>query len=94
MAQLFSVRANGLFRILDESAQLSYLSGILIGHEIRGLSEIYASESGDILLVGSPELTALYSLAMTKLHVGHQQVDGSQAVIRGISSLWSAHHKF
>ena len=94
LAHLFSVRANGLFRILDESAQSSYLSGILIGHEIRSLSEIYASESGDILLVGSPELTALYSLAMTQLCVGHQQVDGSQAVIRGISSFWSAHHKF
>ena len=94
LAHLFSVRANGLFRILDESAQSSYLSGILIGHEIRSLSEIYASESGDILLVGSPELTALYSLAMTQLLVGHQQVDGSQAVIRGISSFWSSPHKF
>ena len=94
LAHLFSVRANGLFGIHDESAQSSYLSGILIGHEIRSLSEIYASQSGDILLVGSPELNSLYSLAMTQLRVGHQQVDGTQAVIRGISNFWPAHHKF
>ncbi len=94
LTHLFSVRTNGLFGILDESAQSSYLSGVLIGHEIRSLSEIYAPESGDILLVGSSELTALYGLAMTQLRVGHQQVDGNRAVIRGISNLWSAHHKF
>ena len=93
-AHLFSVRVNGLFGIHDESAQSSYLSGILIGHEIRSLSEIYASQSGDIFLVGSPELNSVYSLAMTQLRVGHQQMDETQAVIRGISNFWPAHHKF
>ena len=47
LAHLFAVRANGLFGTLTGSAQTDYLSGLLIGHEVRSLS-MYAADAEGI----------------------------------------------
>ena len=56
---VFGVRAEALAGRLDDGASASYLSGILIGHEIRA-----ALDGGVVHLVGSSELTALYARAI------------------------------
>jgi 2-dehydro-3-deoxygalactonokinase len=60
---LFGVRALGLFGELAEAQSASYLSGLLIGHEIRA-----AMRAGEhVTLLGAPELCALYAEAIGSL---------------------------
>ena len=92
LAHLFAVRANGLFGRLTESAQTDYLSGLLIGHEVRSLSKMYAADAEGILVVGSEELSALYGTAMTRLNLTYQHIDGAIAAINGMWTLWPARH--
>ena len=54
---LFGVRAEALAGRLAETAGASYLSGILIGHELRA---VLAGTTPDVLLIGEPALCARY----------------------------------
>jgi 2-dehydro-3-deoxygalactonokinase len=58
--QLFSVRTLGLFGELSGAAAPSYLSGLLVGHELNGL----APASGTVHLIGSAALTRRYERAL------------------------------
>ncbi|MCC4619545.1 2-dehydro-3-deoxygalactonokinase [Xanthomonas cassavae CFBP 4642] len=61
---LFGTRTLGLFDRLDAQALPSYLSGLLIGHELREHRGTHAT----VHLVGSPALAQRYALALQ--HVG------------------------
>jgi 2-dehydro-3-deoxygalactonokinase len=57
---LFGVRTLGLMGRLTEDASASYLSGLLIGHEVRA-----ALSAGEhVTLLGAPTLCALYATAI------------------------------
>ncbi|MFT4249598.1 MAG: 2-dehydro-3-deoxygalactonokinase [Pseudomonas sp.] len=63
---LFGTRTLGLFERLPAAALASYLSGILIGHEIRERHSI-----GDVVhLVGSAGLSQRYARALSLLGIG------------------------
>jgi len=62
---LFGVRALGLFERLSALAAPSYLSGVLLGHEIRALADTGAK----VHLVGSAALTARYGHALQLLGI-------------------------
>ncbi len=79
---LFGVRAEVLANQLPENHSASYLSGMLIGHELRaatpGIERFH--------IVGTGELTTLYALAASQLGletVGHE----TDAVTRGLFTL-------
>ena len=57
---LFGVRTLGLFDRLPEAAAASYMSGLLIGHEVRA-----AAPATPVLLIGAPALCELYGQAIT-----------------------------
>ncbi len=57
---LFGVRTLGLFGQLAESESASYLSGLLIGHEVRAAMEPGAR----VHLIGAPALCTLYARAI------------------------------
>jgi len=59
---LFGVRTLGLFAQLAEAAAASYLSGLLIGHEIRAAAPLGAGLP--ILLIGAGPLCTLYQQAI------------------------------
>jgi 2-dehydro-3-deoxygalactonokinase len=61
---LFGVRALGLADRLKDQEAPAYLSGILIGHEIRAALE--QSDGAVIQVVGAPDLTALYGEAAAR----------------------------
>jgi len=75
---LFGVRTRGLFGELSGSQAPSYLSGLLIGHELR-----QAGESGKIFLLGTPELAARYSRAADLLGIESEALD-AQAAARAL----------
>lgn len=87
---LFRVRADGLFGITTDDAQASYLSGTLIGHEIRDLSDTYPADGDGVLLVGSSGLAKIYEEAFTHLRVPFQTIDGEKATIKGLTSIWTS----
>ena len=59
--QLFAVRTEGLFAAMPASGLSSFLSGLLIGHEIRAAHEAFGPSR--IVLVGTPALMASYAAA-------------------------------
>jgi 2-dehydro-3-deoxygalactonokinase len=74
LQHLFSVRTAGLFREFSDTALPSYLSGILIGHEIRASDLLTrVPRPAQVHLVGSDRLLASYAHALTTLGLGVQR---------------------
>jgi 2-dehydro-3-deoxygalactonokinase len=79
---LFGVRAEVLADRLTDSEAPAYLSGILIGHEVRAA---LAQAGGSVVqVIGSPDLTALYAKAITACGGYAERHDG-EAVARGMA---------
>ena len=78
----FSARTLALFERLPEAALPSYLSGLVIGEELR----LRPARSGEIVLVGSPQLTRRYALALTTLGCRSRSL-GAEATWRGLWAL-------
>jgi 2-dehydro-3-deoxygalactonokinase len=70
---LFGVRTRGLMGEIAPAASPSYLSGILIGHEIRVARSNFA-------LIGEPKLAALYWQAARILGVEARTLDATAGV--------------
>ena len=81
---LFGVRSRGLFGELPDTASASYLSGLLIGHEIRAAR----SEAETVHLLCTPQLAAVYRLALETVGVRSSVLDPT-AVTRGLFKLAS-----
>jgi 2-dehydro-3-deoxygalactonokinase len=77
---LFGVRTRGLMGELDGAASTSYLSGILVGHELR----VQGARQFGIL--GAPELASLYQRAAVVLDMKATILD-STAVVRALARL-------
>jgi 2-dehydro-3-deoxygalactonokinase len=71
---LFGVRTRGLMGELSPAASSSYLSGILIGHELR------SRNAKPFKLLGAPELAALYQQAAAALGIETRTLDADSAV--------------
>lgn len=81
----FSVRTLALFDRLPAPALPSYLSGLVIGEELRA----QAAAAEDVVLVGSDALTQRYALALRTLGLGCSSV-GHAATWRGLWTLAQA----
>ncbi|MGH8760774.1 MAG: 2-dehydro-3-deoxygalactonokinase [Burkholderiales bacterium] len=79
---LFGVRARGLFSELTEAASASYLSGMLIGHEIRSAH----GRRGQVHLLCSAQLAEIYRLAFTVLGIEAKALD-PDSVTKGLFRL-------
>jgi 2-dehydro-3-deoxygalactonokinase len=71
---LFGVRTRGLMGELGAAASASYLSGILIGHELR------SQDAKQVHLLGAPALAALYQQAAAVLGIETRTLDSDSAV--------------
>lgn len=76
----FSVRTLALFERLPESQRPSYLSGVVIGEELRSRPMAVTER---VVLIGEPALTQRYERALAQIDVRAQAV-GSQAAWRGL----------
>lgn len=79
---LFGIRAQSLFGRLSPSAAPSYLSGLLIGHEVRCQLPLPAP----LHLVGSETLTRRYRRALALLGVD-AAVHGEELAVAGLCRL-------
>ncbi|WP_369991564.1 2-dehydro-3-deoxygalactonokinase [Pseudomonas xanthosomatis] len=69
LSTLFSARSLGLTGVLSGAAQVDYLSGLLIGHELAALAHVQRQRRGDaqlppLVLVGNAELCSRYRRAL------------------------------
>jgi 2-dehydro-3-deoxygalactonokinase len=76
---LFGVRTRGLTGELGPAASGSYLSGIVIGHELRALGA-GRFRAGRFSLLGTPELARLYQQAAMALGIETTLLDPNSAV--------------
>ncbi len=88
---LFSVRSETLFDRIAAEASSAYLSGLLIGAEIRaGLAQSEDIRSASILVIAAERLAGLYQDALTLAGVAPTRIiDGAEAAARG---LWRLAH--
>jgi 2-dehydro-3-deoxygalactonokinase len=81
MHAAFSVRTLSLFDRLPPSAMPSYLSGLVIGEELR--SQHLSRLSDPVVIIGAPALAERYELALRLLDIPARAV-GSEATWRGL----------
>ena len=67
--ELFMVRTNHLFDKFSQVQNSYYLSGLLIGTELKDLQKTF---TGNIILAGEPTLTAHYTEALKFLNIDQQ----------------------
>jgi len=83
---LFGVRAAGLFDELQPTTAGAFLSGLLIGHEVRAATGAVAEAGGTVHLIGEAGLVALYGQALAR--IGVASAEGPRdAAARGLHRL-------
>lgn len=84
-AELFSVRASVLLGRMNQEDAASYVSGLLIGTDVRiGLS---VPTSAQVAVMGRPELTRLYAAALGEAKRETIELDGEQCFLAGIHEI-------
>lgn len=86
---LFAVRAEGLFGAVPKAGLRSYLSGIVIGHEVRAMCGI-AKPEGPVTLIGRPDLSRLYGSAIALSGSSTLVVTSRDATLKGLLTLRKA----
>jgi 2-dehydro-3-deoxygalactonokinase len=87
-AQLFSVRAGVILGSIDRSEASAFISGLLIGADVRiGLATPAAAQ---VAVMGRPELTALYADALDEAGRASSQLDGEECFLAGVARIAEA----
>jgi 2-dehydro-3-deoxygalactonokinase len=81
---LFKVRAGALLSGRSPDWNAGYLSGLLIGAEIGGQRVWIGDDAGDVPLIGSPGLCALYQQGLAQLGIASHVVDAADATLAGL----------
>lgn len=84
-ADLFGTRARMLLGKLADADAPSYVSGLLIGADVRiGLTVV---GGGQVALIGDPALTRLYGSALEQAGRNFAEIDGEKAFLAGIRAI-------
>lgn len=83
---LFSARSEVLLGGLPAASASAYLSGVLIGAEVRAMVEALDCRAG-VDVVGSKALTELYAQALRHAGCPPRLVDGNRAALAGLQRL-------
>ena len=76
------MRTAGLLEGLTREAAPSFLSGLLIGHEINAVKELLAPKSATV--VGAGALAQNYAIAMNVVGIEAEFQPGEDAAARGL----------
>ena len=85
--RLFECRSRPLTGDLPPTAAAAYLSGLLIASDVHGALRALPTRPTTIVLIGAPQLTQLYATACTTLGLQATQIDGSTAVLAGLTAI-------
>lgn len=91
--RLFEVRAAHVLNRLEKSSVSDWLSGLLIGSEVAQMLKHFGPGSGNkyhVTVIGNPQLTERYGLALTLAGIRWQALDGDQAFQTGLRRIVNA----
>jgi 2-dehydro-3-deoxygalactonokinase len=87
----FSARSLALFEKLNPAQSSSYISGLLIGEEIKSAQSPQTGSNTPLFILGNSQLTQRYACALAALEIQAQSLTDEITW----SGLWSlAHHLF
>jgi len=84
---LFPVRSRQLIEGRSRDWAVSYLSGLMIGADVRGAIRLFAT-STEVVLIGDAVLNERYAQALHHEGVATSCLDGEQCALAGLRSLW------
>jgi 2-dehydro-3-deoxygalactonokinase len=90
---LFTVRSRQIAQTLTPEDADSYLAGLAIGCEIKSALALYGPQSALVTLIGTPILTALYTVALSCFGMKAEQIDGNDASLAGLIKLYQTQAK-
>lgn len=83
--RLFQSRSLRLDRQLSPEGAASWMSGLLIGTDVKGALAMFTHDAGaPVYVIGTPQLTASYALALSRSGRTPVQIDGAQAALAGL----------
>jgi 2-dehydro-3-deoxygalactonokinase len=88
--QLFQSRSLRLDKQLEARGAASWMSGLLIGTDVRGALALFTEHpvSAPVYVIGAPQLTQLYAHALERHGRSASQIDGTKAALAGLGSLY------
>ena len=87
-AALFGVRAGVLLGRVDRAEAASFVSGLLIGDDLRaGLADADADGASEVVVLGRGSLTALYAAALRASGWRAREVNGARAFVAGMRAV-------
>ena len=90
-AELFSARARVLLGQLDPACAAAWVSGLLVGADVRGGLATWRPEPPrTVVVLGRPSLNRLYAAALAHAGVQAVCIDGAGAFVAGMNSLAKA----
>ena len=82
---LFSARSRVLAGSLSASATKDYLSGLLIGADVKSAVELWRPSS--VAVIGAEPTSNLYARALRSLSIGASTEDGTEMAVRGLMEI-------
>ena len=88
--RLFQSRSLRLDKQLSPEGAASWMSGLLIGTDVRGALSLFSQhEAGaPVYVIGSPALTESYAQALTRSGRVSIQIDGAKAALAGLGFVY------
>lgn len=88
--RLFQGRSLRLDKQLSAEGAASWMSGLLIGTDVRGALPLFSQHDAHaaVYVVGAPELTEHYAQALTRCGRASIQVDGAKAALAGLGFVY------
>lgn len=84
---LFAVRSRQLIDGRSHEWALSYLSGLLIGADVRGAIPLFGART-EVVLIGDGALNERYAQALRREGIAASCLDGEQCALAGLRTLW------
>lgn len=83
---LFAVRSRQLIDGCSPDWALSYLSGLLIGADVRGAIPLFDART-EVVLIGDGALNERYAQALRRFGLAASRLDGEQCALAGLRTL-------
>lgn len=90
--QLFTARTKMLAGDLDEEQISSFVSGLLIGHELSE-AERFCADAGEVVIIGSDKLSQRYRFALEERSVKVELINSDIATCSGVAALHRLLHE-
>jgi 2-dehydro-3-deoxygalactonokinase len=84
LRELFALRAGALLHDLTPQQAAGRLSGLMIGAELGATRHLWQDQK--TIIIGAPELAALYQTPLQAAGADATQMDGGQLVLAGLTS--------